>query len=103
MHQELSVSEPTLASLRFPAHRNIAKCAPPTGLVPIFRVVLGHPLPVLKVVDADVVDEDLLGEAGCVVGVAGPFAADGEVERDEERVVVSPGLSGGRSCGVRVA
>jgi hypothetical protein len=52
-------------------------------------------LPVLKVVHADVVDEDLLGEAGCVVGVAGPFAADGEVEQDEERVVVSPGLSGG--------
>ena len=37
----------------------------------------------------------LAGEAGCVVGVAGPFAADGEIEQDEERVVVSPGLSGG--------
>ena len=49
-------------------------------------------------VDTDVVDEHLLGEDGGVVGVAGPVAAYGEVEKDIEGVIVDP-LRIGREIG----
>lgn len=46
-------------------------------------------------VDADVVDEHLLGEDGRGVGGAGPTAANGDVENDEEGVVEGPDATGG--------
>ena len=46
-------------------------------------------------VDADVIDEHLLREGRGVVGVAGPVAADGDVEKDVEGVVVDPLCAGG--------
>ena|ERR1051326_1369382 len=41
-------------------------------------------------IDSHVVNEHRLREGGRLVGVAGLCAADGEVEQDEERVVVNP-------------
>src|SRR6266852_3357398 len=46
-------------------------------------------------VDADVIDEHLLRENGGAVGRAGPIAAHGDVEDDEEGVIENPGAAGG--------
>src|SRR5260370_14410049 len=46
-------------------------------------------------VDADVVDEHLLGENCEVVGRAGPITANGDVKDDEEGVIESPSATGG--------
>ena len=46
-------------------------------------------------VDADVVDEHLLRKNGGAVGRAGPIAAHGDVEDDEEGVIENPGAAGG--------
>src|SRR5713226_10246083 len=57
-------------------------------------------------VDADVVDEHLLGEDGGVDRRAGPIAAYSEVEEKEERVIEDPGAAGGplgfRESGVEI-
>ena len=41
-------------------------------------------------VDADVIDEHLLGELRGAVGRTGPGAADGDVQNDEERMIEDP-------------
>src|SRR6267143_992593 len=55
-------------------------------------------------IDADVVDEHLLWENGGVVRRAGPRAANGDVEDNEEGVIENPGAAGGPlrrvECGV---
>src|ERR1700753_1636284 len=50
-------------------------------------------------IDAHVVNEHHLRECGRLVRVAGPRAADGEVEKDKERVVVNPLRARGKVCG----
>src|SRR6202165_45232 len=55
-------------------------------------------------IDADVVDKHLLWENGGVVRRAGPRAANGDVEDNEEGVIENPGAAGGPlrrvECGV---
>src|SRR6202171_2282030 len=46
-------------------------------------------------INADVVDEHLLWENGGVVGRAGPRAANGDVEDNEEGGIETPGAAGG--------
>ncbi len=43
--------------------------------------------------DAHVVDHEFAGEGGVAVGVAGPVAADRQVEDEEERLVERPGVA----------
>src|ERR1039457_3522981 len=51
----------------------------------------------LQLGNAYPIDEHLLGESGGGVGIAGPGSADGNVEDEEERVLVNPRLPGGKT------
>ena len=68
--------------------------------------VTNHESNLLLGVDADVVDKHLLREDRGAVGRAGPGAAYGDIEKDEERMIENPGAAGGplglRKRGVKI-